>query len=285
MTPFLLTVARSPSLAPRLLALVIAVLLASCGCSQKAAPVRPLAAPALVVPDGSVRAVQRTPEYRQAIRCFARRDYRQALSLVDRLLAGPQFPPASAGFSFLMAQQAICRHALNLQANSRDPLGSGPNAPASGRGPQAYPALPPVLKPSPSPAVSAARVAAAPAAASADCGPRAMLLACQTLGRPATLEDLRRQAGTTSSGTSLQGLAQAAQAHGLKARGVQMDLPALEQLSQPAIVWMDGNHYVALLSVKGDGATIHDPNQPNEEVLPVNTLLQRSGGVLLTLSR
>ena len=64
-----------------------------------------------------------------------------------------------------------------------------------------------------------------------------------------------------------------------------MDLPALERLSQPAIVWVDGNHYVALLSVEGQQATIHDPNQPNEEVLPVNKLLQRSGGVLLTLSR
>jgi ABC-type bacteriocin/lantibiotic exporter with double-glycine peptidase domain len=64
-----------------------------------------------------------------------------------------------------------------------------------------------------------------------------------------------------------------------------VDKAALEQLSPPAIVWVDGNHYVALLSVTGERATIHDPNQPTEEVIPIQELLQRSGGVLLTLSR
>ena len=119
----------------------------------------------------------------------------------------------------------------------------------------------------------------------ADCGPRALLLLCPQLGVHTSLDTLRKQAGTTAAGTSLAGLAKAAQAVGLKARGVRVDKQALTQLSDPAVAWVDGNHYVALLSVEGQRATIHDPNQPQEEVLPVTRLLQRSGGVLLTLSR
>lgn len=83
----------------------------------------------------------------------------------------------------------------------------------------------------------------------------------------------------------MKGLARAAKSLGLKAQGVNVDKQALEQLSDPAIAWYDGNHYVALLSVEGEQATIHDPNKPNEEVLPINELLGRSGGFLLTLSR
>ncbi len=83
----------------------------------------------------------------------------------------------------------------------------------------------------------------------------------------------------------MQGLARAAKSIGLKAQGVQMDRQAVEQISDPAIVWYDGNHYLALLSVNGEQATVHDPNKSNEEILPVNELLGRSEGFLLTLSR
>ena len=99
------------------------------------------------------------------------------------------------------------------------------------------------------------------------------------------MDTLTKRAGTTAAGTSLAGLARAAQAVGLKAKGVCVDREALAQLSEPAVAWVDGNHYVALLSVEGQRATIHDPNQQTEEVLPITKLLQRSGGVLLTLSR
>lgn len=244
-----------------------AVLLAACGCSYNAPSVKTLSVEAGAGPpsaasvqgDRSPRAVQSTPQYRQAVRFFAHRDYAHALAAVDRLLAEPQVAQDPVGSRFLRAQQAICRHALS------------PRAP--------YPvARHPQDTPSPRPA------SLAEPTARADCGPRALLLACQALGTPATLDELRRQAGTTAAGTSLRGLAQAAKDHGLRATGVQVDLPALEQAATPAIAWVDGNHYVALLSVEGRQATVHDPNHPQKEVLSTRALLQRSGGVLLTLS-
>ena len=233
----------------KLLALVAVALLACGGCFQK-----PPSAPLSI---RSARSVQAAPQYRQAVRSFAHRDYRQALSLVNGLLAGPEFQRDPASLSFLRSQQAICRHAVDPHAVT---------AAASSASPPAVPSF----RPRP--------------ISQTDCGPRALLLLCPQLGVRTSLNTLRKQAGTTAAGTSLAGLAQAAQSVGLKARGVRLDRQALTQLSDPAVAWVDGDHYVALLSVEGQRATIHDPNQLNEEVLPVTRLLQRSGGVLLTLS-
>ena len=200
-----------------------------------------------------VLATQRSPEYREAVRRFARKDYPGALASLDTLLAAPGRTPAEK--TFLQRQRVLCQSAL---------LGK--------------------------PVAVAATPSAAPAppratASAADCGPRALLLACQKMDTPATLEALRRAAGTTSSGTSLAGLTKAAKSVGLKARGVQMDRDALARLSDPAVAWVEGNHYVAVLSVEGETATVHDPNKARKEDVPLADLLSRSGGILLTLKR
>lgn len=121
-------------------------------------------------------------------------------------------------------------------------------------------------------------------ASPADCGPRALLLACHELDAPTSVAVLTRAAGTTAAGTTLVGLQKAATSVGLKATGVQVDRDALAALSHPAIAWVDGSHYVAVLGVNGDTATIHDPNKERKENVPLSDLLGRSGGVLLTLA-
>lgn len=119
----------------------------------------------------------------------------------------------------------------------------------------------------------------------ADCGPRALFLICQEQGVLSSLAELRRTAGTTVKGTTLAGLAKAAKAQGWKAAGVQVDRQALAQMSGPAIAWIDGDHYIAVLSVSGDTATVHDPNKPQKEEMALDDLLRRCGGIVLTLSR
>ena len=121
--------------------------------------------------------------------------------------------------------------------------------------------------------------------AQADYGPRALLLLCPSFGIHTDLATLRRQAGTTPKGTTLQGLSHAATALGLKAKGIQVDRQALAHVSLPAVVWYDGNHYIDLLAVSDEQVTIRDPNKPKEEDISTNELLGRSGGILLTLSR
>ena len=201
--------------------------------------------------------VQQSEGYQAAVRQFTHHQYPAALASIDSLLKQPQYRQKTADRAFLLHQQAICRHAID------------PRIPAS----VPVPASPPALH------------LASQLASQADCGPRVLLMLCPQLGVRTTLDTLRRQAGTTAAGTTMKGLARAAKSVGLKAQGINMDKQALKQLSDPAIAWYDGNHYVALLSIDGEQATIHDPNKPNEEVLPINELLGRSGGFLLTLSR
>ena len=122
-------------------------------------------------------------------------------------------------------------------------------------------------------------------ASTADCGPRSLLIICDHLGISAHLDTLRRYAGTTSAGTSMLGLQKAAEAYGLHATGVQATGAAIEQISGPAIAWVDGDHYIAVLSIQGDKVRIHDPNQRYEELISTDDLLRRSGGYLLLVSR
>ena len=201
--------------------------------------------------------VQQSPVYKAAVGQYQRHEYAAALAGIDGLLREPQYRQRPADNAFLLRQQAICRHAVDPRVSA--------SAPA--------PALPAIPRPAPR------------LASDADCGPRALLLLCPQLGVRTTLDALRRQAGTTARGTTMSGLAAAARSVGLKAQGVQMDRQALGQVSDPAVAWVDGNHYVALLSVSDGQATIHDPNKPEEEVISTNELLGRSGGFLMTLSR
>ena len=136
------------------------------------------------------------------------------------------------------------------------------------------------------------KVATPPAPAllpAVDCGPRSLLLACQSLRVPASLEDLTKAAGTVKTGSSFAGLKHAAESIGLKAEGVQVSRQALPTLTMPALAWVHENHYIAVLSVHGSGergtAVVHDPNDVVETTISQERLLQMTGGYLLIVRR
>lgn len=230
-----------------------AALLALAGCATTPAS-HPPVIPARALPSASAGPdlVQSRPEYRQATAAYVRHDFRGALSLINTLSAQPPIRQDAAARAFVEQQARICRHALDPRVSLTAAQALPPQ-----------PALP----------------------RRADCGPRALLLVCHKAGVQASLPQLTREAGTTAQGTTLAGLARAARAHGFRAQGVQMNPQALSELSHPALAWVEADHYVAVLSVKGDQATIYDPNQPKEETISTTELWSRCGGVLLTLSR
>ena len=211
--------------------------------------------------------VAQSAEFRTATSKFSHHDISGALRNVNALLA--QATLSDVDRTFLLHQRAICQTALS-------------GKPASpGRLPVDLAHL-----------SSSTDRKVVRAASAADCGPRALLLVCQRLGIPGSLPALRMAAGTTGAGTNLVGLIRAAESVHLQAEGVQMDGLALANLNTdktPALAWVDGDHYVAVLSVHGDTATIHDPNRGVEENISLATgptgLLERSGGILLLLSR
>ena len=94
---------------------------------------------------------------------------------------------------------------------------------------------------------------------------------------------------TTSVGTSLAGLANAAKFVGLKAEGVQVSREALPDQDMPAVAYVNSNHFIAVLSTQGQGergtAVIHDPNNVGEETIPQERLLRLCSGYLLLLHK
>lgn len=117
------------------------------------------------------------------------------------------------------------------------------------------------------------------------CGPAALLFICHRFAVPASFQQLCLFAGTSRNGTSLEGLARAARAINLDALGIQVDYEGITHLHYPAIAWVDGNHYIAVLHADARGVVIHDPNRTREEVITPSELLRRSHGILLLLAK
>lgn len=196
--------------------------------------------------------LRRLPEYQKAVSLFSSGDKLGAKRILSTLLQRPKLSPEER--AYLEAQRVRCEGKLVRMASSR-PL------------------------------------VAATTQERGNCGPLALQLAAQALGRSCSLEKLTQQAKPDPQGTSLAGLRTAAQSVGLKATGVQVDREALARLKTPAVAWWQGNHFVAVLQVREslwDGtrsALIHDPNEKEAKTVPLDTLLAQSGGILLVLTR
>ena len=207
----------------------------------------------------SIAHLQSLPLYHQAEAACQQKQFQKAARLLSRLAASPSL--SADAVTFLHEQRDLCL---------RD---AGEKVAPSVASPSPAP---------PTPSVSSSSV-------SADCGPRALALVCQRLGVSVSLARLRQVAGTSEQGTSMAGLAKAAQAVGLKTEGVQVSREGLGNVPLPAIAWVNSRHYVAVWSVQGDAergtATIQDPNGGKEETIPREKLLQLCGGYLLLLHR
>jgi hypothetical protein len=231
----------------RLLVLGLVVIATTSGC-RTSPPTPPTTANAFATSRARQSvSIQSNTEYRKALAQFQNGDYQAARAGINVLLKTPALSQPDT--EFLNRQIAICDARLN-------PVSESPRRPVA-------------LSPS----------------HLGDCGPRALQIVFRQLGNEATLSSLIKSTGTNAAGTSMEGLAKAAEKLGFKADGIQVDLDGLKQLRDPAIAWTNGNHYVAVLKVRGDSITIHDPNKQEEEVIAAEELLKHSGGILLTVSR
>lgn len=198
--------------------------------------------------------VQRTASFAALSIAYRAGKYRDALRQVETLQQNPSL--SAADRLYLDNQATICRRALTV------PTGATPKQRASNT------------------------LAAPPPSAPSDCGARALLFVCREYGVPASLSALTKAAGTRPGvGSNLAGLSRAARTVGFDARGVQVDADALRRAKPPALAWVDGNHFVAVTAIGNDTATVYDSNKPGKEEIALDTLLQRSGGIMLMLSR
>ena len=144
-------------------------------------------------------------------------------------------------------------------------------------------------KPTRKPEIAVDTSRSARPARTSDCGPASLLLLCRKFGVKATLAELREAGGTNEKGTTLQGMARAAEKTGWKSEGVQVSREALSEIQTPAIAWTEGDHYLAVLEMQGRGergtVLIQDPGKSEPETISQEKLLQRCGGYLLLLKR
>jgi hypothetical protein len=222
------------------------------------------------IPLSDVPTVQRSASFAGVTAAYRSGAYSEALAQVQALSRKPDLSPADR--LFLERQEEIIRTKATTGKDATD----RPKSPGASR----TTALTPLASPTPRDL--------------SDCGPRSLLFVCRELGVPASLPALTKAAGTRPGvGSNLAGLTRAANSVGLSAKGVQVDADALRRVKAPALAWVDGNHFVAVTRIEGDSATVHDPNENGKEgfarqntgEVALDTLLRRSGGILLLLER
>ena len=92
-----------------------------------------------------------------------------------------------------------------------------------------------------------------------ECGLACLAMIARFHGHDVDLNSLRRKHLLSMQGTSLKQIMGIAGTLSLSPRALRVDLDQLQNLTLPAILHWDLNHYVVLSKVSGDHVEIHDP--------------------------
>ena len=92
-----------------------------------------------------------------------------------------------------------------------------------------------------------------------NCGPTCLRMVAKHYGRSVSLEKLQQLAETTRTGSSMQGLADAAEQLGFRTLGVKIDFNKLqEEAPLPCIVHWRQNHFVVVYGIDNAKWTINN---------------------------
>ncbi|MEC9169075.1 MAG: peptidase domain-containing ABC transporter [Pseudomonadota bacterium] len=93
----------------------------------------------------------------------------------------------------------------------------------------------------------------------AECGLACMTMIAQYYSDKRDLNALRQTVSVSLRGTTLKDVMRIASDLGFQTRAIKIEMEHLAQLSCPAILHWNMNHFVVLTKVKGKTLTIHDP--------------------------
>jgi ATP-binding cassette, subfamily B, bacterial CvaB/MchF/RaxB len=117
----------------------------------------------------------------------------------------------------------------------------------------------------------------------AECGLACLAMVAWFHGHHIDLNTLRRRHPVSLKGVTLRGLIQVASHLHLACRPIRFELGHLGQLSLPAILHWDMNHFVVLRSVTKRGLIVHDPSV-GERSFPISEASKHLTGIALELS-
>ena len=92
-----------------------------------------------------------------------------------------------------------------------------------------------------------------------DCGAASLAMVLGYHGRHVSLETVRHATGTGRDGAVLATIVAAAEEHGLRARGVTLEIDQLQHLPPASILFWDFNHYVVFERLRRGAVDIVDP--------------------------
>lgn len=116
-----------------------------------------------------------------------------------------------------------------------------------------------------------------------ECGLACLAMVANFWGHQIDLAGLRRRFSLSLKGATLQGLITMAQALGLQARPLKLDMHELPALKLPCLLHWDMNHFVVLQRVDRRRLVVHDPAVGRRE-LPLDEAARHFTGVALELT-
>lgn len=120
-------------------------------------------------------------------------------------------------------------------------------------------------------------------AEAAECGLACMAMVASYHGYHCDLLSLRQRFGSSARGATLQSLMDIAESLELTPRALRIDLEDLPDLSLPAVLHWNFNHFVVLKAVKRGSVVIHDP-AVGVRTYSLNEVNQKLTGIVLELS-
>ncbi len=117
----------------------------------------------------------------------------------------------------------------------------------------------------------------------AECGLASIAMVANYYGHKLDLNVLRRKYSISAKGATLQGLIKLADNLQFSSRPLRLELEELSQLKTPCVLHWNLNHFVVLISVKGNKVTIHDP-AVGKRVMKLSEVSKHFTGVALELT-
>lgn len=117
----------------------------------------------------------------------------------------------------------------------------------------------------------------------AECGLACLAMVANFHGLGTDLTQMRRQICVSSQGITLAQLMQFTSRMDLLGRPLRVEIESLAQLSLPAILHWDFNHFVVLVKVSGRTLTLHDPAK-GKFTLDINEASRHFTGIALEVS-
>lgn len=117
---------------------------------------------------------------------------------------------------------------------------------------------------------------------SAECGLASLAMVAGYWGYEVDLASLRRRFSVSIKGSTIKGVAAMAEAMGLQARALRLEMKNLPELKLPCVLHWNMNHFVVLRSVSANKAVIHDPGV-GERTLTLEEFSNHFTGVALEL--